>query len=90
MSIRVPASPSSAGRSVTAATMATATVMAEASPMVAMDGMPAMRRPAMAMTTVVPAKRTALPEVALARPADSSTERPSCRNPRWRVTMNSA
>jgi hypothetical protein len=46
--------------------MATATVMAEASPIVAMAGMPAMRRPAMAMTTVVPANRTALPEVALA------------------------
>jgi hypothetical protein len=41
--------------------MATATVMAEASPIVAMAGMPAMRRPAMAMTTVVPANRTALP-----------------------------
>ncbi len=58
--------------------------------MVAIDGMPAMRRPAMAMTTVVPAKSTAVPEVALARPADSRPSRPSCRNPRWRVTMNSA
>ena len=39
-----------------------------------------MRRPAMAITTVVPANSTALPAVALARPTDSTTERPSCRN----------
>jgi hypothetical protein len=42
-----------------------------------------------AITTVLPANSTALPEVAIALPAASSTDRPSARNPRWRVTMNS-
>ncbi len=81
-SIRRPARPRKAGSNVTAATIATATVTAEAKPIVAIAGIPAMRSPAIAMTTVVPANSTALPAVALASPTDSTTERPSWRKAR--------
>jgi hypothetical protein len=53
-------------------------------------GMPAMASPEMAMTTVAPANSTAEPEVAIARPAASSTVMPARRFSRWRVTMNRA
>ena len=44
----------------------------------------------MAMTTVAPANSTAAPDVAMARPAASSTVMPAARFSRWRVTMKSA
>ena len=53
-------------------------------------GMPAIARPQMAITTVTPANSTAAPDVAIARPAASSTVMPARRFSRWRVTMNRA
>ncbi len=53
-------------------------------------GMPAMANPRIAIITVSPAKSTAEPEVASARPAASSTVIPWLRCSRWRVTMNRA
>ena len=53
--------------------------------------MPTTASPARAMTTVLPAKTTAPPDVALARAADSSAgSSPPAWKARWRVTMNSA
>ncbi len=88
--IRRPAKPSSAGSSVSASATMTSTVSPDISPIVVTIGMPAIAKPQMAITTVMPAKVTAAPEVAMARPAASSTERPANRCSRWRVTMNSA
>ena len=68
----------------------TSTMTAIAMPPAVMNGMPATLRPRMAMTTVPPAKTTALPAVANARPTDSSTVSPRARYSRCRVTTNSA
>ena len=48
------------------------------------------KRPSTEMTTVVPAKRTARPEVSTARTTAPSGSSPSWRPCRYRVTMNSA
>ena len=87
--MRCPANPSRAGNSVSEMATITATVRAAIRPMTVTAGMPAMARPQMAMTTVAPANSTAAPDVAMARPAASSTVI-RCRFSRWRVTMNSA
>ena len=52
--------------------------------------MPTTARPTRAMITVVPAKTTAPPDVALARAAASAGARPPAWKARWRVTMKSA
>jgi hypothetical protein len=80
----------SAGSNVTAATTITATVIAAPTPMNVTSGMPAIARPRIAITTVVPATITAWPAVAIERPAASSTVKPRCKPARWRVMMNSA
>jgi hypothetical protein len=61
-----------------------------ATPAAVRNGTPATARPRIAMTTVPPAKITAWPAVATARPTDSSTLIPRARCSRCRVTMNSA
>ena len=61
-----------------------------AMPAAVRNGMPATASPRIAMTTVPPAKITACPAVATARPAASSTVIPSARCSRWRVTSSSA
>ena len=58
-----------AGTTVSATSTATATTAAEASPIVVRNLMPATLKPHRATMTVVPAKTTAPPEVAVARPA---------------------
>ncbi|BFO14334.1 hypothetical protein SHKM778_07220 [Streptomyces sp. KM77-8] len=67
-----------------------ATAPADASPIEVSSGTPATDSPASAMTTVAPAKTTALPAVALARATDSTTGIPAASWPRWRDTMNRA
>ena len=54
----------------------TATISAEPQPIVVSIGMPATCRPAIATTTVMPAKSTDSPAVALARPTASGTGMP--------------
>jgi hypothetical protein len=56
---RRPTRPRSAGSRVTDAIIVTATMIAEAQPILVIIEMPDTWRPAMASTTVVPAKRTA-------------------------------
>ena len=58
-------------------------------PSFVMKSMPISARPVIEMATVVPAKSTARPAVALAAAAASCGSRPSCRYCRNRVTMNS-
>ena len=55
MSILCPAKPSSAGSSVSATATITATVSPAVSPMTVTSGMPAIARPQIAITTVMPA-----------------------------------
>ena len=86
----MPARPSSAGSSVIAATTETATTTADEKPIAVTVGMPATTRPQIAMTTVVPANTTAMPDVPLAWPAESGTLIPLASCSRWRVTTNSA
>ena len=88
--IRAPANPSSAGTSVSETATATATVPAAASPIAVMNGIPTTASEARAITTVAPAKTTALPAVATARAADSSGSIPANSCARWREMMNSA
>ena len=83
-------SASTAGLTVTATTTVTATVAAATRPIWARIGMPESTRAASAMTTVVPAKTTALPAVATERAIDSWRSSPRRMLPRWRLTMNSA
>ena len=87
---RSPARPSIAGTAVSATRTATATATAAATPITARNGIRATTRPQSAITTVVPAKITALPAVAIAWAADSSASRPSTSWLRCRDTMNSA
>jgi hypothetical protein len=84
-----PARPRTAGTSVTAATIITATAIADMNPSRATYGTPESTRPVIAMTTVPPANSTACPAVPFARPMDSFTSMPAARFWRWRVTMNS-
>ena len=87
--IRVPSMPSTAGRSVRAASTAATTEIAAISPIALTCGMFATSSDRRAIVTVVPAKNTAPPEVATAREIDSSIGRPSLIPRKWRVTMNS-
>ena len=75
---------------VSATTTDTATVAAAATPMTVRKGMPVMNRPTRATITVMPAKITALPEVARALPIDSRTSSPWLSWSRWRERMNRA
>ena len=77
----------SAGRAI--ATI-TATVSPDINPMSVTRRMPAMARPAIAMTTVVPANSTARPAVSMDRSTASRGSSPSRRPLRKRVRMNSA
>ena len=88
--MRLPARPSSAGSSVRAASIVTATISADVQPIAAIIGTPASCRPAIARTTVLPAKRTESPAVALARPTDSCTPTSVPMFSRCRASTNSA
>ena len=81
---------STAGLTVTATTTVTATVAAATRPIWARIGRPESTSAASAMTTVVPAKTTALPAVATERAIDSCRSSPRRMLPRCRLTMNSA
>ena len=87
---RLPAMPSRAGSSVTAAIIVMATISADAQPIIVIIGMPDTCRPAMASTTVEPAKSTERPAVAFAPPIASGTGVPDSRFCRCRARMNSA
>lgn len=63
--------------------------MALARPMMPMKVMPENHSPQIANTTVPPAKTTACPDVASARPMEASTSMPSASCRRCRVTTNS-
>ena len=91
-STRSPANPMRAGMSVSATSTASATVTAAATPISVRSGMPTTDRPVRAMTTVRPAKNTALPAVPTARPIASSGSRSasSASSERNRDRMNSA
>ena len=91
-STRSPAKPMRAGRRVSATSTATATVTAAATPISVRIGMPTSDSPVSAMTTVRPAKKTALPAVPTARPMASSGSRSasSASSERNRDRMNSA
>lgn len=67
-----------------------ATVPAAARPMTLRNGMLTTSSPTSAMTTVRPAKTTALPAVAVAAAAASFGAMPAPRFCRYRVRMNSA
>jgi hypothetical protein len=67
-----PAKPSRAGSRVIEASTITATTIAADAPMMVAAGIPATTSPPMAMMTVPPAKTTAWPAVALARPIEST------------------
>ena len=74
-----------------ATTTATATVAAAAAPITVRNGICATDRPSRAMTTVAPAKTTALPAVASERATDSATPTSlSARLVRCRETTNRA
>ena len=79
-----------AGTTLRATATATATTAALATPMTVRKGMRATDKPHRARMTVVPAKTTADPEVATARPAASSGATPSARYSRAREMMNRA
>ena len=65
-------------------------MIADAQPIIVIIGMPETCRPAMATTTVTPAKSTDRPAVALARPIASGTGMPASRFWRCRARTNSA
>ena len=67
-----------------------ATIRADPQPIVVSIGMPATCRLAIATTTVMPAKSTERPAVALARPTASAIGMPEARFCRWRARMKSA
>ena len=73
-----------------AARTATATEIAAVKPSVLTNGIPATLSKQRAITTVVPAKTTAPPDVAIARATDSSGSRPSASWRRCRLTMKRA
>ena len=89
-STRMPKTPSSAGSRVTAASTVKTTVSAEATARPFRKLTPRTRMPSSAMHTVLPANRTARPEVSMALTAASSGVSPDCRPRRCLVTMNRA
>ncbi len=88
--MRGPTSARIAGSSVSAQTIAIATIRPVVRPSVVTSGMPATASEQTATTTVLPANRTAPPEVATARATDSPGSIPLESVSRWVVTMNSA
>ena len=87
---RVPMNRRIAGLTVIATSTVTATVPAATRPISARIGMPDRTSAPRAMTTVAPAKTTALPAVATDRAIDSRRSIPCRMLPRCRLTMNSA
>jgi hypothetical protein len=85
----VPIRLSTAGSRVVAAVAATNTTIAAVYPSVVTIGMPAAASDRRAMITVLAAKTTAPPEVAVARATDSRGSILPSSSLRWRVTMNS-
>lgn len=85
-----PAKPSSAGSSVTEATIANSTAKIALTAMPLTKEMPMMNRPSIEMHTVIPAKSTARPAVVSAVAHASSDDAPSWRQARNRVRMNRA
>jgi hypothetical protein len=69
----VPMRPSRAGRNVMATSTATDTVIATATPMLAISGMPTRVSPSIEITTVTPAKITDRPAEWVASATDSTT-----------------
>jgi hypothetical protein len=90
LSTRRPKTPSSAGSSVSAASTVQATVSAQAIASPLRKLKPRTRMPSMQTQTVLPANRTARPEVSIAVTAASCGLRPAFRPRRCLVTMNSA
>ena len=90
LSTRIPNTPSSAGSRVTAASTVNTTVSAEATARPFRKLTPRTRMPSSAMHTVLPANRTARPEVSMALTAASSGVSPACKPRRCLVTMKSA
>ena len=88
--MRGPRAPSSAGSNVVAPRTETTTAIAAVKPSLATSGMPANTSETRAITTVLPANRTAPPAVAVARAIDSCISMPSLSCSLWRVTMKSA
>ena len=90
LSMALPAKPSMAGNSVSAAmsTMRTAAMQAVASPI--MYAWPMRKRPKSEITTVLPAKRTDRPDVMREVTTALRGSRPSKMPCRYRVTMKSA
>ena len=86
---REPMKPNIAGSRVRATTTATRTAAAAQSPMIVRKGMPVTDKPTRAIITVIPAKSTAEPDVAMARPVDSSGTTPSANCWRCRDRMKS-
>ena len=74
VSTRVPAYPSSAGSSVNEAIIVTVTTVAAPTPNPETNATPINNMPSSEITTVIPAKVTARPEVSIAMAMDSSTE----------------
>ena len=85
-----PMKPSMAGSSVRAAIMVRATPMAAASANPYRKLTPRANMPRSAMHTMIPANRTARPEVLTALTMEDSTSRPATSPCRCRVTMNRA
>ncbi len=88
-SILWPSSDRIAGSSEFASSTAVSTPRALPMPSLVMKSIPMMASPVIEIATVVPAKSTARPAVALAAAAASCGGRPSCRYCRNRVTMKS-
>ncbi|GGT93970.1 hypothetical protein GCM10010208_16320 [Actinomadura livida] len=89
-STRRPASPSTAGSSVTALSIVVVTTSPVVNPIVMNTGIPDSTSPHSASSTVHPAKITDWPAVALARATDSGTVSPSAMPSRCRVRTSSA
>jgi hypothetical protein len=85
-----PRSDRTAGRSVIDATTAQRTATAAEMPNEVMRGIPATASERSAITTVVPAKTTAVPEELIARAIDSWSSTPPSSCSRCLVTRNNA
>ena len=83
-SIRSPSQASSAGRTVSEPTIATATTMIVPVAKEAKVGSPAMYMPAIATITVKPETRIARPEVAAAASSEARSPAPAARSSRSR------
>ena len=77
LSMRVPTIARRDGKSVTAATIITATPIAIATEKPLTNARPIERSPNSAITTVIPANKTARPEVSIDSTMESSTDMPS-------------